>query len=119
MFVSLNDLSVDVRCDVCSACLYNDKQVPCFIIVLHSLVCTGMASGVFAVIAVVFNRNRTCPDGSSFTWHQRCQCCINIFPGYSEKHYKMLVTHVERHASTVSLLQWKIVLYALTTVLAV
>ena len=44
---------------------------------------------------------RKCRDGSSFMWHQPCQCCK-----YTTKtRYKKLVTHVESHASTVSLLE--------------
>ena len=45
-------------------------------------------------------------DGSSFMWHQPCQRCkVPHFGGYSKKHYKKLVTHVESHASAVSLLE--------------
>ena len=39
-------------------------------------------------------------DGSSFMWHQPCH-----FGGYSKARYKKLFTHVELHASAVSLLE--------------
>ena len=55
--------------------------------------------------------HRTRRDGSSFTWHQPCQCCKYTTSVDTQKQQqqnallKKLVTHVESHASAVSLLQ--------------
>ena len=45
-------------------------------------------------------------DGSSFKWHQPCQRCKNTTSVDIQKtRYENLVTHVESHASAVSLLE--------------
>ena len=47
-------------------------------------------------------------DGSSFMWHQPCQCCkyTTLVDISSKMHYKLkLVTHIESHASAASLLE--------------
>ena len=50
--------------------------------------------------------HRTCRDGSSFMWHQPCQRCKYTTSVDTQKaHYKKLVTPIESHASTVSLLE--------------
>ena len=52
--------------------------------------------------------HRTHWDGSSFMWHQPCQCCryttlVDLL--YFLKCYKKLFTHAESHVSAASLLQ--------------
>ena len=45
-------------------------------------------------------------DGCSFMWHQPCQRCkYTTSVDIQKMHYKKLVTHIEPHASTVSLLK--------------
>ena len=45
-------------------------------------------------------------DGSSFMWHQPCQRCkYTTSVDIQKTRYKKLVTHVEPHASAVSLLK--------------
>ena len=45
-------------------------------------------------------------DGSSFMWHQPCQRCkYTTSVDIQKARYKKLVTHVESHASAVSLLE--------------
>ena len=46
------------------------------------------------------------PDGSSFLWHQPCQRCNYTTSVDTQKtRYKKLFTHVESHASAMSLLE--------------
>ena len=57
--------------------------------------------------AWLYGVHRTRPDGSSFLWHQPCQNCkyttsVDIL---KKRRYKKLFTHVESHASAVSLLE--------------
>ena len=56
--------------------------------------------------AWLYGVHRTRRDGSSFMWHQPCQRCkyttsVDIW----KTRYKKLFTHVESHASAVSLLE--------------
>ena len=44
-------------------------------------------------------------DSSSFVWHQPCQCCKYTTSVDIQKCAKKIFTHVELHASTVSLLK--------------
>ena len=56
--------------------------------------------------AWLYGVHRTRRDGSSFLWHQPCQRCkYTTFGGYSKTRYKKLTTHIESHASAVSLLE--------------
>ena len=57
----------------------------------------------------LYGVHRTHPDGSNFMWHQPCQRCqyttsVDI-QQQQQKRYKKLFTHVESHASAVSLLE--------------
>ena len=63
--------------------------------------------------AWLYGVHRTRRDGSSFLWHQPCQRCKSTTSVDKKKkkkkkkktHYKKLFTHVESHASAVSLLE--------------
>ena len=56
--------------------------------------------------AWLYGVRRTCRDGSSFLWHQPCQCCkYTTSVDIQKTRYKKLFTHVESHASAVSLLE--------------
>ena len=56
--------------------------------------------------AWLYGVHRTCRDGSSFLWHQPCQRCkYTTSVAIQKTHYKKLFTHVESHASAVSLLE--------------
>ena len=56
--------------------------------------------------AWLYGVHRMHQDGSSFRWHQPCQCHKYTTSVDIEKAcYKKLVTHVESHASAVSLLE--------------
>ena len=61
----------------------------------------------------LYGVHRTRRHGSGFTWHQPCQRCkyVHHLGGYSKPRYKKLFTHVESHASAVSLLERRIALY--------
>ena len=55
---------------------------------------------------VVYGIHRMLWDGSSFMWHQPCQRCkYTTSVDIQKTCYKKLFTHVESHASAVSLLE--------------
>ena len=55
---------------------------------------------------VVWCTQNLLQDSCSFMWHQRCQHCkYTTSVDILKKHYKKIVTHVEPHASAVSLLK--------------
>ena len=54
----------------------------------------------------LYGVHRTRRDGSSFMWRQPCQRCkYTTLVDILKTHYKKLFTHVESHASAVSLLK--------------
>ena len=56
--------------------------------------------------AWLYGVHRTCRDGSSFLWHQPCQCCkYTTSVDIQKMCYKKLFTHVESRVSAVSLLK--------------
>ena len=56
--------------------------------------------------AWLYGVHRTCWDGSSFLWHQPCQRCkYTTSVDIQKTRCKKLLTHVESHASAVSLLE--------------
>ena len=56
--------------------------------------------------AWLYGVHRTRRDGSNFTWHQPCQRCkYTTSVDIQKTRYKKLFTHVESHASAVSLLE--------------
>ena len=56
--------------------------------------------------AWLYSVHRTHQDCCSFLWHQPCQRCkYTTSVDIQKTHYKKLFTHVESHASTVSLFE--------------